>query len=397
MTGLVLAYPTGPFQACVVESLGLDHDVRTFSDAEHLTDSESICWELMRTDPDVIAVGPALAVDLCLALIRELDRRHPSVSVILVQRPTADLWQKALRVGARDIIDPESDPDTIETVFDRAADIAQERREALRNMEVIAPQTVTKGRVIAVTSPKGGSGKTIVATNLAVSIARRSPGQVVLVDLDLQFGDVASALGLTATYTMYTATQASGSEATLLKAFLTPHPSQLLVLCAPDDPTEADDVKEGDAIRIVQELSKLFQWVIVDTGAGLDDMTLSIAEVATDLIFVSSTDVPSVRGVRKELAIMDQLGVRAHRHLVLNRSDAKVGLSPKDISETMGMPITAEIPSTRAVPTSVNIGVPIVDHDPRSGAAKSLLTFASQLMDTPGGRTAAKSWRGFLR
>ena len=133
------------------------------------------------------------------------------------------------------------------------------------------------------------------------------------------------------------------------------------------------------------------------TGAGLDDMTLSIAEVATDLVFVSSTDVLSVRGVRKEAAIMDQLGVRATRHLLLNRSDARVGLSAKDISETIGMPITASVPSSRSVPMSVNIGVPVVDHDARSAAARGLAALGALLLESVGEPPAAKSWRNFLR
>jgi pilus assembly protein CpaE len=397
MTKYLLAFPDDAFNEVVSDVAALGDVVKAFSDEGALEDIATVCDEFVRFDPDVITVGPGISTTSALALITELDRRHLTTSIVLVHEPNADLWQDALRSGARDIIAPSAKPLAVETALQRAVDISQNRRESLIHAGGPRVAASPSGRIVTVTSPKGGSGKTVVATNVALSLAKRTPGNVVLVDLDLQFGDVASALGLVPTYTMYTATQASGSEAMLLKAFLTPHSSQLLVLCAPDDPTEADDVKEGDAVRIVQELAKLFQWVVVDTGAGLDDLTLSIAEVATDLVFVSSTDVPSVRGVRKELAIMDQLGVRATRHLILNRSDAKVGLSGKDIEDTMGMPITVEVPSTRAVPTSVNIGIPVVEHDPRSGAAKSLVTFASRLLESTAQPAPSKSWRGFLR
>ena len=397
MSAFVLAFPDEHFRVAVDELLG-EGTARSFDNSAALADLAVLCQKLVGAETEVVTVGPDIATDEALALISELDRRFPALSVVLVHKPTADLWQAALLAGARDIIDPEVALVSIGVALDRAADRANEQRESLRreSAQVAAPPA-SAGRIVTITSPKGGSGKTVVATNLAVYLARHAPGDVVLVDLDLQFGDVASALGLTPTYTMYTATQASGNEATLLKAFLTPHASQLLVLCAPDDPTESDDVKEGDAVRIVVELSRQFRWVIVDTGAGLDDLTLSVAEVATDLVFVSSTDVLSVRGIRKEAAIMDQLGIRATRHLLLNRSDAKVGLSPRDISETIGLSIAAEVPSSRAVPTSVNIGVPVVDHDARSAAARGLVALGSLLLETDGKPAAAKSWRNFLR
>lgn len=397
MSQFVLAYPDDRLHDIVHDRMPGER-VRTFHDPEALADLTQLCHVLVDPDTEVVAVGQGIAAADALALVSELDRRYPAVGLILVQKPSAELWQSALLAGARDIVDPDADEFSIESSFVRATDRARDRRESLRcQLAREATPPPASGRIVAVTSPKGGSGKTVVATNLAVFLARRLPGEVVLVDLDLQFGDVASALGLRPNYTMHTATQASGSEATLLKAFLTPHPSQLMVLCAPDLPTEADEINEGDAVRIVAELAKLFRWVIVDTGAGLDDVTLSVAEVATDLVFVSSTDVLSVRGVRKEAAVMDQLGVRATRHLVLNRSDAKVGLSAKDISETIGIPITAAVPSSRSVPTSVNIGVPVIEHDARGASARGLAGLGQLLLDTAGETSPDRSWRNARR
>ena len=396
MISLVLAFADSSFHGVVTELLN-DPSIRSISDNSLLDDPGALCQALVHPETEVVTVGPAIDLDQALSLIRELDRRNPGVSLVLVSKPSADLWQAALLAGARDIVDPDATTDAIDAALYRAAELARDRRKSFTSKAIATAPTPPSGRVITVTSPKGGSGKTVVATNLAIYLANHAPGEVVLVDLDLQFGDVASALSLTPTYTMYTATQASGSEASLLKAFLTPHSSQLLVLCAPDDPTEADDVKSSDAVEIVVQLSKLFRWVIVDTGAGLDDITLSVAEISTDLIFVSSTDVPSVRGIRKEVAIMNQLGVRAARHLLLNRSDAKVGLTPKDIAESIGLPISTEVPSSRAVPTSVNIGIPVIQHDARNSAARALATLGSSLLHSDGEAPAPKSRRSFLR
>lgn len=399
MTGVLLAFTSDEFSESVRN--GVDASVlgrvREFNNREAVRRVDLLFDEITEMNPEVVAVGPDLDESEALELVRAIDRRFPEVGVILVRSPTAELWRSALLAGARDIIDPLADSSMIADAIWKVSDLALDRRERIRGTRSPVEVPPPAGRILVVVSPKGGSGKTVVATNLGVAMAKQRPGGVVLVDLDLQFGDVASSLSLTPTYTLYTATQASGPEASLLKAFLTPHQSQLLVMCAPEEPAEADDIKEGDAVRIVQELSKLFSFVVVDTGAGLDDLTLAMAEVATDLIFVSSTDVPSVRGIRKEAQIMDQLGVKATRHFVLNRSDAKVGLSAADISATTGMVISAEVPSSRGVPTSVNVGIPIIDHDSRNPAARGLVQLADLFLAGPQTDRPLKGMKRFLR
>ena len=208
MTAYVLAFPDQRFRVAVGELLGNER-TRSFDDPDALADLAALCRQLVGPETEVVTVGPSIAADDALALISELDRRHPALSVVLVHKPNANLWQAALLAGARDIVDPEADLFSIEVALDRAADRAHEQRESLRRDGVqIAMPAASTGRIVTITSPKGGSGKTVVATNLAVFLAKHAPGEVVLVDLDLQFGDVASALGLTPTYTMYTATQA---------------------------------------------------------------------------------------------------------------------------------------------------------------------------------------------
>ncbi len=405
MTCVVLAYPGEDFEEAGHRALreavpsvslteGFCSEVLTFDNEQ--ASGGSLGEYLLYKRADVVTVGPGIGLEQAVELVQQIEQACPGIGVVLVHEPTAAAWRSALHAGAHDVLDPGANAETIRAAIDRVSKIVSDRRARIATHLPVATESAPSGgRILTVVSPKGGSGKTVVATNVAVSLAKRLPGDVVLVDLDLQFGDVASSLGLTPQYTMYTATQASGSESALLKAFLTPHSSHLLVLCAPDDPTEADEIKEGDAVSIVKELSKLFAWVIVDTGAGLDDLTLAMAEVATDLVFVSSTDVPSVRGIRKEAMIMDQLGVRARRHFVLNRSDARVGLLASDITATTGLPVVAEVPSSRSVPTAVNVGVPIVEHDSRNPAAKGLVQFADYLLagETP----SAKGLKRFLR
>ena len=116
-----------------------------------------------------------------------------------------------------------------------------------------------------------------------------------------------------------------------------------------------------------------FRYVVVDTGSGLDEATLAVLGLCTDFICLTSTDVPSVRNTRKEVETLDQLGhVAQRRHFVVNRADAKVGLSLADIEATIGLAIDVAVPSSRAVPLAVNQGKPVLAGDPRSPAALSL-------------------------
>jgi pilus assembly protein CpaE len=247
-------------------------------------------------------------------------------------------------------------------------------------------------KIIAVISPKGGSGKTAVASNLAVALAQRSPGRVVAVDLDLQFGDLATALSLTPEYTLAQLSRTAQMDATSVKLFLTPHDSGLFVLASAHDPAEADSITPAHISAVLPLLAQTFDFVIVDTPAGLDERTLAAIERTTDLLLVSSLDVTSIRSLKKAIDALDHLGIPAARHFVLNRADAKVGLDPADAAKAMGMEITCAIPSTRAIPLSLNLGKPVVVSEPRSPVARQLQQLV-QVFAPAGVQKERKGWR----
>ena len=236
------------------------------------------------------------------------------------------------------------------------------------------PQRHTK--VIVVVSPKGGSGKTAVSSNLAVALAQRHPGRVVAVDLDVQFGDLATALSLTPEHTLAQLARTTQIDATTVKLLLTPYEHGLYVLAGAHDPVDADSISHTHVSTVLPLLAQNFDYVIVDTPAGLDERTLAALECATDLLLVSSLDVTSIRSLRKALDALDHIGVKAERRLVLNRADAKVGLNPSDAEEAIGMKISCSIPSSREIPLSLNLGTPVVISEPKSAVAKQLQQLA---------------------
>ena len=147
--------------------------------------------------------------------------------------------------------------------------------------------------------------------------------------------------------------------------------------------------------HIVDIVAGEFSFVVVDTGAGLDEYTLAAIERSDDLVLVCVTDVPSVRGMRKALDAIDLLGMtRARRHLVLNRGDDKVGLTAGDVEATIGLPVEASVPTSRSIQISINQGEPIVQSDPRSAPSRAFAALAARFVDEPAPASSRRfSWK----
>ena len=384
MTATVLLTPDTEFEAQVKRVFDGDLDFSRWWDARMpKLDPDTAAREIARTGPAVVVVGPGLAAPVSLDLAASFDLLFPEICVVLVAKATTGFWEQALRSGVREIIPTGADDNEVLQGLSRAG-AAAVRRQA--GTGPAAPNLdVARGRVITVMSPKGGAGKTTVATNLAVQLAHAAPGRVAILDLDLQFGDVASALGLGPQSTMADAARAQGKlDSTAIKVFLEPHPSGLFALVGPHFPAEADDVSADTAGHVVDILAAEFSYVVVDTAAGLDEYALAAAERSDDIVFVCVTDVPSVRGLRKALDALDLLGMtRQQRHLVLNRADDRVGLSAKDIEATLALGVDAFVPTSREVQISVNQGEPIVESDPKSGPGRALRDFAGRFVEDP--------------
>jgi pilus assembly protein CpaE len=219
-------------------------------------------------------------------------------------------------------------------------------------------------RIITILSPKGGAGKTSAATNLAVGLAKRCPKEVVLVDLDLQFGDVASNLRLSPTATITDLIRRWPFDSTQLKLALTPHHTGLYTLCAPLGPAEADEIVSEHVATILLALHRSFKYVIVDTDPGLSERVLSALDLSTDIAMICSTEVPSIRGLKKALDALDVIGLtNPRRLLVLNRSNAKVGVDVDALERTVGHQVDVRVPSSIDMVLATNDGVPIMESE----------------------------------
>ncbi len=382
MSRLVLATTDTEFEQRVLDAFeGELHAPLRYWREDMLLDPADAVRELGGRDVEVVALGPDVATDDALALATAFDQSRPDISVLIIAPPSNDLLQEALRAGARDVIAPDMAPADLRAAIERAFDTAIHRRRVFDGDDFGAAGD-DRGRVVMALCPKGGAGKTTISTNLALALAQVAPGEVVIVDLDVQFGDVASALGLRPDLTLADALRSlENLDATSLKAHLTIHPQDdLYVLCAPNTPTEADDITVEQIEQVVALLAESFKYVVIDTASGLDEYTLTALEHATDLLLISATDVPSIRATVKEIEALRVIGKPQHLwHFVLNRADAKTGLTIPAIERTVGINVDVAVPSSRSVPLSLNQGEPLVLSDPRSAVTLAMLQLVRRL------------------
>jgi pilus assembly protein CpaE len=360
-----------------------DGDVSVLAPGRLPSDPARLFEQLLDGElPDVLLVGPHAPAPDVLTLASRLDVQSPGISVVLMAEPSPEMWQAAMRAGIRDLLPPTAEVDEIRAAVERAGHAAASRRRVLRPVSETERYT---GRVITIASPKGGVGKTTVSTNLAIGLTAAAPQSTVLVDLDVQFGDCASALGLVPEYTLPDAVRGPASEDTMvLKTFLTQHPSGLYAVCGAESPAAGDTVSGEDVTRLLASLAREFRYVVVDTAPGLSEQTLAALDRASDVVMLTSMDVPGVRGLRKELDVLRELAmIPAGRHVVMNFADPKGGLSVRDVETTIGTGVDVVLPRSKAVPASTNQGVPILQSSKRDPMAKEMRRLVSRFAATP--------------
>ncbi|MBT2594423.1 AAA family ATPase [Arthrobacter sp. ISL-72] len=320
--------------------------------------------------PEVLVLGPGLPGDEALKLATVFDLQYPEISLVLVEDTASEQVISAMRAGIRDIVSPNADVPELRILLERACLASAGRRRGL--VSAAGPERPA-GRVIAVMSPKGGVGKTTVATNLAIGLGKIAPMGVVIVDLDVQFGDVGTGLQLEPEHTLRDAVGgAAFQDSMVLKAFLTVHPSGIYALCAPNTPGEADQISGEAVSHLLNQMAAEFQYVVVDTTPGLGEHVLATLEQATDAVWVCGMDIPSIRGLHTSFEVLRELQLLPQgRHVVLNFADRRSGLTVQDVEATIGVPVDTVVPRSRAVPFSTNKGVPLLQESSRDGAARA--------------------------
>jgi pilus assembly protein CpaE len=328
--------------------------------------------------PVVAVLGPSVSSPMGLADAERLVAEHPEVGALLIAAElTTDLFRQSLRAGIKDVLAAPVDTASLsESVRRIASGLATAPVRGGYPSEV---DSGDQGRVLAVFSTKGGAGKSVLATNLAVVLAKRSSKPVVLVDADLQFGDISVMLKLAPHHTVVDAVASLDRlDASLLQSLLTRHePSGLYILAAPLEPQYADQITATEMVQIIDLLRRFAGHVVIDTPAHFNDVVLAMIEMSDDVLLIAGMDIPNIKNVKIGLQTLRLLNTPPEKlHLVLNRANSKVKLDVSEVERTLQIKAEGLVPSDVVVPQSVNKGVPLVVDAPKSGVARSIEALA---------------------
>jgi pilus assembly protein CpaE len=331
--------------------------------------------EFLEQPADVVVVACSATDEGATDMVDRAVKHRPDRPVVVMSESSPNgFLRTAFEAGADDII----------TLPQPPREVAFTLQKVIARRKGLAVPGKASAPLIAVLGPKGGTGKTLIATNLAVALAQRD-ANVVLVDLDLQFGDIGLALGLSPERTMYDLMKAGPPfDHDKLDRHLMQHSSGVKVLIAPSRPDQASAVSI-DALRdIYASLRTMCDAVIVDTPPGFTPEVIATIDVSTEVCMVGMLDSLSLKNTKLGVETLDLIGYDADRiSLVLNRADSRVGITPEDVSTIIGREPDVFVPSDREIPRSVNEGTPIVAAKPQSGAAKAFRSLADRYAKTP--------------
>ncbi len=234
-------------------------------------------------------------------------------------------------------------------------------------------------------SPKGGTGKTVVATNLACALAKVEAKKTLLVDLDLQFGDAAIMLGVEPDKTIFDLVVAPGElDSEKLAGYVTHHPCGLEILPAPLRPEDAELVTEAKLARLLEVARESYDAIVVDTSPFFHGPMLATLDRTDELFLLCGLDVPTLKNVKLALQTLEMLSFPKDRiKLVLNRANSKVGMKPSEVDDALGLKVVHQVPSDRVVPLSVNKGEPAVLAETGADFSRAMRAIAKAALPKP--------------
>lgn len=317
--------------------------------------------------PSVVLVSCSSNAEWGLRVIGDMANVEPKRPIIALYSGNPNgFMEPAFRAGADDLIVLPQPPDQL--AFELQKIIARRRGPESERV---------RGHLITVLGPKGGTGKTVTATNLAVALAD-SGAKPLVIDLDLQFGDVGLALGLKPERTIYDLIQTGGSlDAEKIEGFAIKHFSGASALLAPTRPDQAAVVTTGFLRDLFTVARRSYDFVIVDTAPAFSPEVIVAIDASSHLCLVGMLDALSLKDTKIGLETLKQMGYSADDiALVLNRADSSVGISMSDVYSLLKKDPDILVPSDRSIPRALTVGETIFEADPKSGPGRAYETLA---------------------
>ncbi len=346
------------------------HRVRNVSDAQRKLVEEGI---------ELAIIGPGFAHEAGVNEVSLLLDIQPQLPIVLVAEGlTTDVLRAAIRVGFKDVVDAPLNAAKIEGMLTHI-----EKMESIARGD--AQTRVKIGKVVTIMSPKGGAGKTMTTVNVGLALAfmTEAPERVVIMDADLQFGDVCISLQVEPQHTIVDAARDIDKlDEQLLESLLATHTSGMRVLSSPLEPSLADEVSTQVVVKTLGMLKRMFDYVIIDTAPFLDEPVLSILERSDTVLLVVDMDLPAVKNAKLALDTLKLIKFPFEKiKLILNRVNSKARLDINELERSLGLEVQAAVSSDKLVPRAVNEGEPVVSLYPRSRVAKDLRAVAALVLD----------------
>ena len=320
--------------------------------------------------------------------------------VIYSSQGDAAAVRRGMILGARDyVLKPVNAPRLREAV---SVALGQEERRQMRRAGQVVDR-LGRGTVITVTGAKGSIGKTMLSVNLAVAIREHTDKSVAIVDADTQFGDVATMLDLPTGVALTEAMRhAESIDRATIGEYVTTHVSGVDAIGGPELDEAWSDSDPAALGRLIDTFAQIYDFVIVDTSGSFDRFVRASVEAATLTLVVTSSDVSSIRNTKAALERLERWAIDAERtRFIFNRSTSTGKVSRDELHEALGRNVLLEIPYDRAVASSVQLGIPVVQRAPRSSAAQDLLALAGRIAGSNGSAGASPHgvprWRSLLQ
>lgn len=326
----------------------------------------------------LIVIGSEIQLNEAIVIGERIRDEFPDAKVLLSRkRIDVDVLSKALRAGFAEVVTAEDTSGFVQSIR-HVREIISASQSKNRNAPL---EKTKKGKVVVVFSAKGGCGKTTLSINLATALSNSERNKVCLVDLDLQFGDVAVSLQASPEKTISSAI-GMGANLDLLgtRSIITNYDSNLDLLLAPTNPTDVEFISGELVEKILSNLVNDYDYVVIDTPPAFTDFVLKSIEMMDACYLITTLEMPAIKNLKIVLETLDALKVdQSIIRLVINRSDSKTGVSPSEVEVLLQRVVDYELPNEVNVPVAANQGQPLIRFAPKSQLGKVISRMANDL------------------
>ena len=382
LTRVVAIGDPGPTQQQITTALSAQDE---FQLVDILASTERLVREVRAAEPDIILVDHLLGGQPTLDIIDDLALQFPKTSIVAMLPGEDPLKaQQVMLAGARAfLVHPFTQLNLLSTLR-RVRDLDQRLRQAMPAGPVKTAEVSRPLRLLTVFSPKGGSGTSTVALNLALSMIEETGQQVLLLEGKMFFGDLGVMLNLRSQNTIADLVpHASSLDDALIKDVVSEHASGLHVLMAPSNVQIAQGIRPDDLYNILVGVQRLYPLIIVDAGNALNENTVTFLDAADRILLVANPDLAALHDVSRFIQVSRTLAYPAEKILVaVNRTGIPGGVRVTDIETALHHPIFGQIPDDSPKPLlSINRGIPLSIRYPRSPTSQAIRLLAKSLVE----------------